>query len=640
MTHSDENDQIYSNFFALVSDDSISQSGEPTVRPEPTSTVGSSAPAVSLKPTVKLHEISDDDRPSKLSLDEDTSHGIDAIQAVTSQVLTKSQKIERDIRKQFYTNRRLSSLANPLSSLAYCTNPKLHAQANYLVDAVTPEGYMARIEFRLRRSRSINFYNPNLLPYPKGSKYPYLAIVRMSPRVAGLFHHELAYCDVRWTRTRTIHRRVLECANGGLPVKFEADWKSLDGACKSHSFLQLHQGHTDPRVFFSPHGEPLMIVGTNGKSKHNCMGQFIIDLRMLIPNLATKMNIKHLPIRFPNLVPLPRPDMREIEKNWFIMYDTLDSDKEYLHYSFDDRALASLDPPQDGRPYKLIGNPSPKIISGLLQTFKKNDWAANDLHQSSNSLLVTLCDFPCIPTIHNTVLIEVLHLKYLNYFELYYRRFVVVMNATAPFDVLGRTENLMYAGTDTNAMIYTVSIVWDKELYPTHEPWDDDVYGGQKIWAEMEEIEQFRLRKVNTAKIEQVDEEKPNVKEDKPNPYSTLTLDLRSASNARATSVTPSRTSSKLTASTTTRSTSIRTSTMPKPKPKPKSKPKSSSTTVQVQRPSPLPRITKPQQNPFVSDKYHGWLDDILMINFGIQDAEGAVLHVQARELLECIKIS
>ncbi|KAK9461920.1 uncharacterized protein V1516DRAFT_622729 [Lipomyces oligophaga] len=551
--------------------------------------------------------------------------------------LTAAEILERNIRRQYFADQQLAKLQNPLSSLAYCSDPNTHKQANYLVDAVTPEGYLARIDFRLNRPIEADFYNPNLIPYPKGSKYPYLAIVRMSPKVAGLYHHELAYCDLRWARTRTIHRKVLECATPGIKMNFGKDWKSLDGACRSFPFLQLYQGHTDPRVFFSPHGEPLMVVGSNGKSKKNCLGQFIIDLRVVIPNLATKMNIKHLPIRFPVLTELSRPDLKEIEKNWFVMYDALDSDKEYLHYDFQTRALAPMDVPANPKQYKLIGQPTPKLITGLLQNLKKGDYAANDLHQSTNSLLVTLCDFPCIPTIHNTVMIEIFHVKYLNYYELYYRRYLVVMNATAPFNILGRTENIMYAGTDPTKLVYTVSMVWNSGLYPTHKRWDDDLHGGREIWAALDSAERAKRKLEAEAEAEDFKLKQAHALEnsvdvsDYPLGFSENDeVDISKGMVARGLR---KRDSSGLAISSEIQSlpsiASLTTEIALATK----------STTSVYTRPTPIQRISKPNQNPFVSDRYHGWLDDILLINFGIEDRESGTIHVRARELLECIKV-
>ncbi|KAK9459154.1 uncharacterized protein V1516DRAFT_681111 [Lipomyces oligophaga] len=333
--------------------------------------------------------------------------------------------------------------------------------------------------------------------------------------------------------------------------------------------MHLIQGHSDPRVFFSPRGEPLMIVGTNGI--HNCLGQYLIDLRALVPDLAAKMHITDIPIRFPNLTELTRPNLQEIEKNWFMMFDSLDSNREYLHYDFLHRSLAALKPPADIATYKSIANPSPELVRGLLQNFKKSDYSANDIHQASNSLLVTLCDFPCIPTIHNTVLVELMHIKYSDYYRLYYRRFAIIMNATAPFDVLGRTENLMYAGTDSDTMIYTVSMAWDKGNFPRHEPWDESRHGGKEIWLELDIQQQLERERNKAPTVSPIDD----------------TFDQEEADSMAL-----------------------------------------------------HKRATSSSQNPFISDGYHGWLDDVLMINIGINDNAAGTIHTTAKDLLECITLA
>ncbi|KAK9459521.1 uncharacterized protein V1516DRAFT_697034 [Lipomyces oligophaga] len=500
---------------------------------------------------------------------------------------------------------------------------------------------MTRVKFMTnQRNFKSNFYNPNLLPYPAGSKYPYLGIARVSPKVNGLLHHNLYYCDLEWSSTRVIHHTALECAEPAVKIDFGDEWGSPPDSCQRHPFLAMAGGHTDPRVFFSPSGEPLMVVGSNGK--HNCLGQYIIDLRALIPNLGKKMGLEDVPIRFSNLTELLRPHLGEVEKNWFVMYDSLDANKDYLHYDYTERSIAPLEQSADtNKEYQTIDSqPSPQLVLDLLQDFGGDSTAANDLHQSSNSLLVTLCDFPCIPTIHNTVMIEILHLKYKNYFELFYRRYMIVMNATAPFNVLGRTGNLMYAGTDTVDMVYTISIVWDKENYVSHEPWDESIHGGRELWSQLDEegdaSEQARSSEDFTAReVEKkiagyrknrnaVDEfrSKNEHKESKlskslsPVPIDDE-MDEEEDEIERSEDVGARKYRKRM--------STVRRRTRRK---------RDNSSNNESNNES-----TRAEKNPFVSRWYHGWLDDVMMINFGLRDAVPGTIHVSARDVLECMEV-
>ncbi|KAK9234191.1 hypothetical protein V1525DRAFT_350632 [Lipomyces kononenkoae] len=420
----------------------------------------------------------------------------------------------------------LSAHDRPLELLRYCNRPSTRQSAdaaNFLVSVHGPEGTVARMQFG---SAGNSRYNPNLLPYPVGSKHPYIGFARQSPKNV-VFHHEIVYCDMDWAETRAIGRRILHCVNpadaGRLLLP---EFTTPAGLCVTHQFLQMQQGHTDPRVFFSPIGEPLMVVGTNGNT--NCMGQYVVDLRSVIPGLSEKMNLTNVPLRYSGLNELPRHDIHEIEKNWFILYD--ETNEEYVHHDIDPRSISkSLNGSNivQARTQEL-----PSCMKSLLKDFSKIDDAANEYHQATNSLRVTMCGFPCIPTVHNTVLVSLIHIKYKNVLELFYRRYAIVMNVTAPFDIIGRTNNLMFAGLDESTMLYTVSMVWDKSFNIRPERNHTDASQG-------------------TSDGEFTDGGK--------------------------------------------------------------------------------------WQNHLEDPYYHGWIDDTVMINIGVDDLDAAVLHVPMRDVLDCI---
>ncbi|KAK9374027.1 uncharacterized protein V1513DRAFT_447042 [Lipomyces chichibuensis] len=361
---------------------------------------------------------------------------------------------------------RLAAHDRPLELLRYCNRPSTRQfdnAANFLVSINGPEGTVARMHFGLA---AYSRYNPNLLPYPVGSKPAYIGFARQSPNNV-VFHHEIVYCDMDWSETRAIGRRILQCVEPASARRLLLpEASSPTGLCLSHKFLEMEQGHTDPRVFFSPLGEPLMVVGTNGRT--NCMGQYVVDLRTVIPRLSQKMNLTNIPVRYSNLTELRRDDMREIEKNWLLLYD--ENNEEYVHHDITPRYISKGVNGSNILP--VPAQELPQCMRSPLRDFSKTEDAVNEYHQATNSLRVTMCEFPCVPTIHNTVLVSLMHIKYKNVYELFYRRYAIIMNATAPFEIIGRTNNLMFAGLDEQTMLYTVSMVWDKSSNARPE-WND-----------------------------------------------------------------------------------------------------------------------------------------------------------------------
>ncbi|KAJ8101586.1 hypothetical protein POJ06DRAFT_99196 [Lipomyces tetrasporus] len=429
----------------------------------------------------------------------------------------------------------------PLELLRYCNRPSTRQQfdnaANFLVSISGPEGTVARMLFGTGPNR----YNPNLLPYPAGSEHPYIGFARQSPR-RGIIHHEIVYCDMDWGETPVIGRRILRCIEPGNARRLVlTDVASPSGSCKSHRYLELKQGHMDPRIFFSPMGEPLMVVGMNGMT--NCLSQYVIDLRAVVPGLADKMNLDNVPVRYANLTELPRDDKAEVEKNWFLLYD--ETNVEYVHHEFKPRSISRAD---NGK--NILGRQPhgpPQCMKSLLKDFSKTKDAANVYHQATNSLRVTMCDYPCEPSIHNTVLVSLVHIKYKNIYELFYRRIAIVTNVTAPFDIIARTNNLMFAGLDEKTMLYTVSMAWDRS---------------------------FNTR------------QDANRRRDAVSDTDHTTYNTESAGNSSQ-------------------------------------KDERSNTTSKA--------------NKLVDDYYHGWINDVVMINIGVNDRDAAVLHVPMRDVLDCI---
>ncbi|KAK9364909.1 hypothetical protein V1509DRAFT_677178 [Lipomyces kononenkoae] len=394
----------------------------------------------------------------------------------------------------------LAAHDRPMELLRYCNRPSVRQfddAANFLVSINGPEGTIARMKFGLAANER---YNPNLLPYPVGSKHPYIGFARQSPK-NGITHHEIVYCDMEWGETPVIGRRILQCVEpASAQGMLLPEAKSPSGSCLIHKFLEPIQGHSDPRVFFSPLGEPLMVVGTNGRT--NCLGQYVVDLRTVIQGLSENMNLTNVPVRYSNLTELPREDLRAL------LYD--ENNEEYVHHHIMPRSISKG--VNGSNILSASAQELPGCMQSALQDFSKSKDEANDYHQATNSLRVTMCEFPCVPTIHNTVLI------------------------------IGRTNNLMFAGLDEQMMLYTVSMIWDKSFHARPE-WSDATAHGAIQANDTDEYV-----------------------------YDSSSTDSKMQS-----------------------------------------------------------------RNKLADEYYHGWIDDTVMINIGVDDRDAAVLHAPMRDVLDCI---
>ncbi|KAK9321887.1 hypothetical protein V1517DRAFT_325185 [Lipomyces orientalis] len=529
---------------------------------------------------------------------------VQASSSTSSETALTDEQIRLSVIQQYEFNKKIVASGSPLNAFATCDNP-LHTNesAVVLVSQNGPEGTLARIEFTWFGFNTPARYNPNVLPYPPGGVAPYFGLARQTVELGEKKHHELVYCDMEWGLSKGIGRRILTC-KGGLRTLEVPEWRSPRGTCVWLPYLEDTNGPSDPRVFFSPKGEPLMIVGTNGIT--NCLSQYIIDLRMMIPDLGKKMKVEHVPVRFKQLTELPRDHYGEVEKNWFLLYDEKDID--YVQHDIENRSISAVptvDTITSAHAVNFVqGETVPPCISSLKKEYKeKDDQIRNDIHQGTNTLRVTLCEFPCIPTIHNTVLIEMFHIKYHSYLEVFYRRYVMLMNVTAPFEVIGRTNNLIYAGSDEKMMIYTVSMAWDHTNFRRHEPWSEGKYGGRAIWNAIEdqEAEEYE-NSINDFNGDAV----ASRRRDEPDKSDSSTSAL--VDKAEQDSSAPVSTEEEAAA----RYPFLENVAL---------------------------RQNSTYTNPLVNEYYHGWIDDTIILNIGINDLESGIVHVKASDLLECVTV-
>ncbi|KAK9234936.1 hypothetical protein V1525DRAFT_411455 [Lipomyces kononenkoae] len=383
----------------------------------------------------------------------------------------EARAVNDDIREEYLTGsplaRHRKTVARQLQSCSQGSHKP--SGANVLINIANPEGTLSRMSFSPQDllPKDIYRFNPNLLPYPPGSQYPYLGFARESllPKkdATSIRQHTIVYCEMNWGKADTFEQQVLRCVDHPKTLELPS-WNSPKGSCGLWQKSESGIGHIDSRVLMSPLGEPLMIVGTNGLT--NCIHQFVVDLRTLMPDLESKLKIENVPIRFANLTALPRESpLAEIEKNYQLLFD--EKNDIFVHHEIGDRSFTALS--DVGMRNLGVYAPTPECILSLRKTFAHPDSQKMWIHQATNALRVTLCDYPCEPNLENTVLISIMHVKYERFLDVFYRRYLVVMNATAPFHILARSSNLIYAGADEKQIVYSVAMEWDHAHYRDHK---------------------------------------------------------------------------------------------------------------------------------------------------------------------------
>ncbi|KAK9452599.1 hypothetical protein V1511DRAFT_484696 [Dipodascopsis uninucleata] len=436
--------------------------------------------------------------------------------------------------------------SNPIRLLSTCSKSKEEKQrlkengiaaANVLLSYDSSQRTIVRLDFGFvpQELEGINRFKPNLLPLASTYKdADYIVFARQSPKRL-FYHHEIVYCDMAWATAQPSDRKILKCTSLGAYTLELPEWQSAEGVCKDIPFFAIAQGHIDPRVFLSPYGEPLMLVSVNGKN--TCISQYIIDLRAVIPNLGRKLGISEteVPIAFSELTELTRDQAKKFEKNWVVLYDQ-DNVAYVQHELGPTRSLTILQGSGSGK--NLLDKDkqeTPQCIKELVPA--ENGSVDVEIHQATNSLRVTLCEFPCEPNVHNTVLVSIFHIKYKNMAETTYKRYAAVMNATAPFNIIARSPELTISGGDEKTNFYAVSMVWDRSF------WD------HPTWSEY-----LKKNKGDNTKYDPATSNDP---------------------------------------------------------------------------------IDKSTSN--TDDYYHGWISDMVVINFSIDELESAVIHTPMKDILDCL---
>ncbi|KAK9451949.1 uncharacterized protein V1518DRAFT_409981 [Limtongia smithiae] len=389
--------------------------------------------------------------------------------------------------------------------------------------------------------------NPSIIALPKGSEFPYVAF---SSYVTGN-KYSIYACFVKRARMQISRRMALQCVDE--PSKININTRE-DATCRDDLYLSLRSGAQVPRVFLSPNGEPLLTYSANSETA--CVGYWVVDMRTVYSQL--KKYFEGIPIRYQKPVELLRPGkMSDLEQNWVLMFE---GNETYVQQDLNPRVFSEA---------LATTNLAPKSYDCLNKL--TNDNRNLVLRQSTNTLRLSLCEFPCTATEANTVLISIIHIKYLEGYRPYYERRVLMTSSKFPFNVIGVSRPLLYAGTDEQMKIYTTSISWDS-TQPSRSSRPDLRNLNLKDYMIKRPVEV-------TVESEQPEEEHEHRKREENSEQQQQEEVVRDYT------------------------------------------------------------LANPQLSGFTSDYYHGYLNDVVLIGFGIEDKESAVIDVLASDLVSCIQL-
>ncbi|KAK9472680.1 uncharacterized protein V1510DRAFT_416606 [Dipodascopsis tothii] len=438
-----------------------------------------------------------------------------------------------------------------------------------VTSASNPFMTMMRINFMA--DGALPRFNPSILPLPASADHPYLGF---ASQVRGS-NYELWACELSFGVKKISKRMSMQCATDPVHIPIPITSSSQ---CLDHHYLALRAGPQVPRAFFSPDGAPLLMY--SGNSADDCIGQFVVDLRMYYPNLVQLF--PDPPIIYSQPVELRRPGVKqEFEQNWVLMFE---HNKTFIHQDLLPRSFSSV-----GWQTK---NLAPKTFN-CLASLTANKQAV--LHQSTNTLRLSLCEFPCTPTEENTVLVSIVHVKFQEGLHTYFEKRALVTKATFPFDVLGVSPPLHFAGTDEQDLVYAVSLAWDSRSEPRKSR--PNVYDFRRSHYVVEPPAEDGAPAEAAAEPEPEPEHKDEPQDE---PKQKQDRRVRRAPKKP----TPLELREKL-----------------------------------YNRNKVLDYTTENRQlDGFESDYYHGYLNDVILIGFGIEDKESAVIDVRASSLVECLK--
>lgn len=344
----------------------------------------------------------------------------------------------------------------------------------------SPDGSYWHISFH-----GLDGYNPNVIPHPT---HPDVFVVVAQDRAP--FDLNEISC------LATFENGHLACSDPPtvLPVP-----PSIKGQCQGQfSALNDFPGPRDARLAYSP-DLPYLTYGS--QSNYICLGQWVHDLRPLIPTLFPQdphnaaSHFTQYPTEISRTQPYDRTASDALQKNFFLFWDA--DGNTYAQYDIaPNRSFAQLDAHGIAGPDLALTPAGPDTACLQKHLPAITDPTNESIHQSTNSLALTTCDRgTCTPSPANTFIMHIYqhklvhrnHPVYESYVYLFARHapFALHALATRPFWVRGRLApgpvDRPLDAPDRNLpanqseMLYVVSMAWKGAAQRYHGFLDDEL---------------------------------------------------------------------------------------------------------------------------------------------------------------------
>lgn len=328
-------------------------------------------------------------------------------------------------------------------------------------------------------------YNPNIIPHPtKHDTWIMVAQQEKSRVKEDINVFTELVCNAKFEKDRLV------CTSKPvfLPVK-----PTVGGHCEGDlTWFNFNAGPHDARVFYGPEA-PYIVYGSN--SAFTCFGQWIQDFRTLGDDFGLEALTANF---FKEGTELQRPEpYGKVEKNWFVFWDV--HGQPYAHYDVaPKRSFAQLSADGSVGP-DLAPAVADKDDACLAKYMPKLAEQLESIHQSTNSLLVTLCkrsDPSCHQTDSNTFIMTVFQHKRYYYFHSVYEPYVMLFKQSAPFELHSISQKPFWIGgrdqftpksgnnlwkgmehpPDQSEMFYVTSLSWKAHGQKYHGYLDDVLF--------------------------------------------------------------------------------------------------------------------------------------------------------------------
>lgn len=287
-------------------------------------------------------------------------------------------------------------------------------------------------------------FNPSLLPLPSARGNLYIMAGRLPHQIQKINDEDYYRSNVIICMAH-IQDREFRCLQE--PKIVDIDQHVLDlvlrkpkDKVKWYKFI----GAEDPRVFWGPHGEPLLVYGMNSQRLDRLRSNWVTDLRTVLPDLdgvlATDIQNPPAPIFVSRQIELgallesSSNGLGGLEKNWSpFTYEG----KLFFHTRLHPRRIYTLDRDvsRDAKPavHRVEGLDEKSFDSCFKRLFpvlSQDKGVA--VHQASNLLRLTLCSLSGDPECAtrsdtDTVLLQFFHVKH--HKEYRYRQYIMIWDA-------------------------------------------------------------------------------------------------------------------------------------------------------------------------------------------------------------------